>query len=106
VITNAERSPSDQIRAREIRYVLMMGVRAVCLVAAVVLVSAHVPLLWLWIPICLVGMLAVPWLAVILANDEAPRKRRRPAPAPGQPAEHQPAALPPADPPRVIDYED
>jgi hypothetical protein len=106
VITNAERSPGEQLRSREIRYVLMMGVRALCLVAAAVLVSAHAPLLWLWIPICLVGMVVVPWLAVILANDGPPRKRRRVATPVQRTGEHQPPALPPGEPPRVIDYED
>ncbi len=107
VITNARPSPGAERRSREIRYVLMMGVRALCLVAAAVLVSVHAPLLWLWVPVCLVGMVVVPWLAVILANDGPPKARYRLAgklhhsepPAP-------PPALPPADPPRVIEHED
>ncbi len=77
LITDAERSQDDQLRAREIRYVLMMSIRAISLVVAAVLVSAHAPLLWLWIPICLAGMLLVPWFAVILANDRPPKSRHR-----------------------------
>jgi len=77
VITDARQSPGEELRFRERRYVLMMSIRALCLVAAAVLVSAHAPLLWLWVPICLVGMVVVPWLAVILANDRLPRNEHR-----------------------------
>lgn len=103
LITNAEESQDDQLHYREVRYVLMMSFRAVCLVAAAVLTAAHAPLLWLWIPICLFGMIAVPWLAVILANDR-PRRRRS---APPPPPPHRPVDEPPAplaiDPVRIID---
>jgi hypothetical protein len=77
LITNAELSQHDQLRTREVRYVLMMGFRAVCLVAAAVLTAMHAPLLPLWIPICLFGMLVVPWLAVIIANDRPPKEQYR-----------------------------
>ena len=107
VITDARRSPGEELRFREIRYVLMMCVRAVCLVAAAVLVSARAPLLWLWLPICGVGMLVVPWLAVILANDQLPKDRhrllhRQPEP----PVRPQPPAVSSAEPPRVIDADE
>jgi hypothetical protein len=62
-------------------------------------------LLWVWIPICMVGMVAVPWLAVILANDSAPKKReRRPAArqAPAAEALPEPLAIEPV---RIIDAE-
>jgi uncharacterized membrane protein len=105
LITDARRSPQAELRYREIRYVLMMSIRAVCLVVAAVLVSAHVPLLWVWLPLCFFGMLVVPWLAVIWANDRLPKdpyrliKRRR-APA------DEPQALSSAEPPRVIDADE
>ncbi len=104
VITNAERSQDDQLHSREVRYLVMMGVRALCLVAVAVLASVHAPLLWLWIPICLVGMVAIPWVAVILANDR-PRRRagtgdaKPPVQAEALPA---PKAL---DPARITDPE-
>jgi hypothetical protein len=107
LITDAERSQHDQLRSREIRYVLMMSFRAVSLLAAAILVGTHAPLLWLWVPICLFGMVVVPWLAVILANDRPPKAQYRlanmlhrhdPAPVP-------PQALPPGEPPKVIDHE-
>lgn len=105
VITDAQESPDDQLRRREIRYVIMMSFRAVCLIAAAVLVGTHAPLLWLWVPLCVAGMVLVPWLAVILANDRPPKKEHQLAyrlhhnheePAGAQ-------ALPPAEPPKVID---
>jgi hypothetical protein len=106
VITDAERSQHDQLRSREIRYVLMMSFRAVSLLAAAILVGTHAPLLWLWIPICLFGMLVVPWLAVILANDRPPkpqyrwanRHRHEPPPVP-------PQALAPGENHKIIDHE-
>lgn len=108
LITDAERSPGDQLRSRQIRYVLMMSIRAVCLVLATVLAVAKVPLLWLWVPLCLVGMVVIPWLAVILANDRPPkdqhrlmRRHHRPEAEPAPPR-----ALPAAEPAhRVIDAE-
>jgi hypothetical protein len=56
LITDAERSPDDQLRSRQIRYVGM---------------------LWLWVPLCVVGMVLLPWLAVIIANDRPPKERYR-----------------------------
>lgn len=104
VITNAEQSQDDQLHYREVRYLLMMSVRAVCLVAAAVLAAVHAPLLWLWIPICLFGMIAVPWLAVILANDRPRRRRTSAPPPPHRPADELPAPLA-IDPVRIIDAE-
>jgi hypothetical protein len=76
-ITNARPSRSEELHYREVRYVIMMSFRAVCLVLATVLVYSHAPLLYIWIPILVAGMLVVPWLAVILANDRrVPRDRR------------------------------
>ncbi|MGY0230685.1 DUF3099 domain-containing protein [Longispora urticae] len=74
-ITDAEPSQAAQLRGRQIRYAAMMGVRVVCLIAATVLVAAHAPLLWLWLPLCLVGMIILPWAAVLIANDRPPRRR-------------------------------
>jgi hypothetical protein len=76
-ITNAARSRQAELRSREVRYVTMMGIRAICLVLATVLVSIHAPYLVIWIPILLFGVLVVPWLAVILANDRGPKDKYR-----------------------------
>jgi fatty acid desaturase len=77
LITDAARSQDDERRSRQVRYTLMMSIRAVCLVVAAVLVGARAPMLWLWLPLCLLGMVLVPWLAVILANDRPPRDKHR-----------------------------
>jgi Flp pilus assembly protein TadB len=89
-ITDAQPSRAEELHHREVRYVLMMSFRAVCLVVATVLVYTHVPLLAIWLPILLLGMLVVPWLAVILANDRSPKSyyrklgRRHPVGVPDQ----------------------
>ena len=78
LITDAQRSQEEQVRSRELRYLLMMSVRVACLVLAAVLVSVEAPLLWLWLPLCAAGMIIIPWLAVVLANDRPPKDRHRP----------------------------
>jgi hypothetical protein len=77
LITDARPSQDDQLRSRQIRYVVMMVFRAICLVVGAVLVGAKAPLLWLWLPLCVVGMVLVPWLAVLLANDRPPKEKHR-----------------------------
>lgn len=77
VITDAAQSQDEQLRSRQVRYVLMMAVRASCLIIGGVLVTAKVPLLWLWLSLCGIGMIIVPWLAVLLANDGPPKHRHR-----------------------------
>ncbi|WP_412539746.1 DUF3099 domain-containing protein [Longispora sp. K20-0274] len=74
LITDAERSQDDQLRSRQIRYASMMGLRIVCLVVATELVLNDAPLLWLWLPLCLAGMVLLPWMAVLIANDRPPKK--------------------------------
>jgi hypothetical protein len=77
LITDAGQSPGDQLRHRQRRYVAMMSVRIGCLIVGAVLVTVEAPLLWLWLSICGVGMILVPWLAVLLANDGPPKDRHR-----------------------------
>ncbi|HEY8472957.1 MAG TPA: DUF3099 domain-containing protein [Natronosporangium sp.] len=106
VITDAERSQEDQLRTREVRYIVMMSLRAASLVAAVVLFTLQPPLLWLWLAICAVGMILLPWIAVVLANDKLPKeqhrwRRHRPGPARSLPPP-APGELPAA---RTIDAE-
>lgn len=70
VITEAEPSQDDQLRSREKRYALLMGIRVVCLLGAVF--TYHV-----WLPIAVLfiaGMIVLPWCAVLIANDRAPLK--------------------------------
>lgn len=108
LITDAARSQDDQLRSRQTRYIVMMSIRAVCLVVGAVLVGAEAPLLWLWLPLCGVGMVLVPWLAVLLANDRPPKDRHRLAARLGRrgAAEGDASrALPVRQPARVIDAE-
>jgi hypothetical protein len=77
LITDAARSQHEQLRSREIRYVVMMSIRAVCLIVGAVLVGVEAPLLWLWLPLCGLGMVLLPWLAVIIANDRPPKEQHR-----------------------------
>ena len=84
IITDAARSPSDQLRSRQIRYVSMMAGRAVCLVIGAILISVRPPLLPLWLILCAAGMVFLPWAAVLIANDRPPKTKaeRNAPPAP------------------------
>jgi hypothetical protein len=113
LITDAPRNPEEELRSREIRYVIMMGLRASCVIAGGILVMTRPPLVGLWLILCVVAAVILPWAAVLLANDKAPRddarlrnKFQRQAPAtpaePQQPmiTEHETAK------PKVIDADD
>jgi Protein of unknown function (DUF3099) len=61
-ITTAPRSHGDDIRARQRRYLISMGIRTACFILAVVFVG-H----WeMWV--FLVASLVLPYIAVVLAN--------------------------------------
>jgi hypothetical protein len=75
LITDAARSQDDQLRSRQIRYVSMMSVRALCLILGGVLISAQVPLLPVWLVLCALGMVLLPWMAVLIANDRPPKTK-------------------------------
>ena len=77
VITEASESLPNQLRRRQIRYATMMGIRALCLLAAVAIVSLDVPGAPVWVALCIVGMVLLPWMAVIIANDRPPREESR-----------------------------
>ncbi|SCF39404.1 DUF3099 domain-containing protein [Micromonospora mirobrigensis] len=77
LITDASRSQDDQLNSRQKRYVLMMGIRVACLVVGAILVGVRPPLLWLWLSLCGLGMVLIPWLAVLLANDRPPKEEHR-----------------------------
>ncbi|GIF98000.1 DUF3099 domain-containing protein [Catellatospora citrea] len=77
LITDAAESPEVELRRRERRYIAMMLLRAGCLILGSALAMLQVPLLWLWLPLCGLGMVLLPWLAVILANDRPPKDEHR-----------------------------
>jgi hypothetical protein len=77
LITDAEASLDKQRHSREIRYIAMMSLRAVCLVLGAVLAVLQVPLLWLWLILCGLGMVFLPWMAVLIANDRPVKPEHR-----------------------------
>lgn len=77
IITDAERSRGDQLKSRQIRYLIMMLIRAGCLIVAAVLVTTKVPLLGLWLTLLVAAMVLLPWFAVLLANDRPPKEEHR-----------------------------
>jgi hypothetical protein len=105
VITDAETSRDEQLRARQIRYASMMGLRVVCLITGAVLAVQRVPLWWLWLPLCIAGMVLLPWMAVLIANDRLPkpehtlshRLHRQPAPPDPAPTPALPSPPPTID---------
>jgi len=102
VITEAEASPQAQLRSRQIKYAVMMGIRVVCLIAAAVIVSLDVPHALVWVGFCIVGMVALPWMAVLIANDRPPKKASRFTTRLHR-AEPETPALPPVRPDRIVD---
>ncbi len=85
VITDASRSQGEQLRSREVRYVTMMGLRVACLIAGAILISVRPPLLPLWLVLCAAGMVLLPWMAVLIANDRPARtKAERMSPGPAR----------------------
>jgi hypothetical protein len=74
VITEAEESPQAQLRRRQRKYLAMMGLRAISLAVATLLVWLKVPHALAWAGVAIAAMVALPWMAVIIANDRPPRK--------------------------------
>jgi hypothetical protein len=65
LVTQARRPLSEDIRYRQHRYLIMMGIRTLCFAIAIVLFVAHMR--WL-ILIPAVGAIVIPYIAVIFAN--------------------------------------
>jgi hypothetical protein len=104
LITDAPEDPEKELRHREIRYVLMMLTRAGCLVGGAIVVTTKPPLWPLWLVLLIVGMVLLPWLAVILANDRPPKSRAERAAA-WREAKEGPPALPSHGPDRIVDVD-
>ncbi len=77
LITDAAHSQDDQRHSREFRYLMLMSIRIVAFIVGALLAIAHAPWPWLWAPLCVAGMVVVPWLAVVLANDRPPKNEHR-----------------------------
>lgn len=65
LVTQARRGLSEDISYRQRRYLLMMGIRAVCFGAAVLMFLNHLG--WL-AGIPAVGAIIIPYFAVVFAN--------------------------------------
>jgi Protein of unknown function (DUF3099) len=65
LVTQARRPMSEDIRYRQHRYLIMMGIRTLCFAIAIVLFVAHMR--WL-ILVPAVGAIIIPYIAVIFAN--------------------------------------
>jgi hypothetical protein len=79
-ITGAPRSLKADVRSREVRYLLSMGFRTACFVAAIVTEGI---LRWLLI----VAAFVLPYIAVVVANAGRERNEAGPAafvPSPGR----------------------
>ena len=85
---------SEDIRYRQTRYLIMMGVRTLCLVAAVLMFVNHLG--WLAaIPVA--GAIVLPYIAVVFANGGREpdnvrgfMEHRTYLPATREPARHEP----------------
>ena len=65
LVTQARRPLSEDISYRQRRYLLMMGIRALCFVVAVVLFVNHAG--W-FVAIPAIGAILIPYFAVVFAN--------------------------------------
>ncbi len=64
-ITSASRPHSEELRGREFRYVVSMGVRTLCFLLALVFMKTWV--VWVF----LAGAVFLPYVAVVIANAGA-----------------------------------
>jgi len=65
LVTQARRPMSEDIRYRQHRYLIMMGIRTLCFAIALVMFINH--LHWL-VLIPAIGAIFIPYIAVIFAN--------------------------------------
>ena len=86
-ITGVPRSLSEDIRARQFKYLWSMGIRTVCFVLAIVTTG------WLR-AIFFAGAVVLPYVAVVIAN--AGRETADPAPVVPPPAQREIEAGPPS----------
>jgi DUF3099 family protein len=70
LITDAEMSYEDELKARKNRYKIMMGMR----IPLMVLAALFYQIPWLAVAL-LVLSIPLPWMAVLIANDRLPLKK-------------------------------
>jgi len=76
LVTTAARSPAEERRDRERRYLITQGIRVVAFIAAIFLALAG---LWVVASIAIAMSLILPWVAVVGANAGPKRTRRETA---------------------------
>ena len=76
LVTTAAKSPRQEQRERERRYLLTMGLRVACFILAIVLFEVGPR--WLAV-IAVAGSLILPWIAVVAANAGPRRVVEQPA---------------------------
>ncbi len=98
LVTEARPGLSQDISYRERRYLIMMGIRTVCFVAAILMFVNHLG--WLT-AIPAVGALVIPYFAVVLANGgrEPTANRTFRQYEPNSPAIYRPPTRPGQTPP-------
>jgi Protein of unknown function (DUF3099) len=98
LVTEARPALSDDIRYRQRRYLIMMGIRTVCFAVAILFFVNHLG--WLT-AIPAVGALVIPYFAVIFANGgREPTSIRRFRPyRPNTPVIYRPPTRPGEQPP-------
>lgn len=96
LITTAPQSSEQEFEHRRRRYALMMAIRAICVVIAALVYQWSI-----WVALlCLVAGAALPWCAVLIANDGPPRAKAR---ALGVPIASTERALPAGEDDRTVD---
>jgi hypothetical protein len=98
LVTEARPGLTEDIRYRERRYLIMMGIRTVCLIAAVLMFVNHLG--WLT-AIPAVGAIVIPYFAVVFANAgrEQTSNRTFRQYEPNSPAIYKPPTRPGSQPP-------
>jgi hypothetical protein len=76
LVTTAGKSPREEQRERQRRYLVTMGLRVACFVLAIVFVGLGLP--WEFSAIAIAASLILPWVAVIAANAGPTRAVERP----------------------------
>ncbi len=97
-MTEARPGLTEDIRYRERRYLIMMGIRTVCFITAVLMFVNHLG--WLT-AIPAVGAIVIPYFAVVFANGgrEPTRNRTFRQYEPNSPAIYKPPTPPGSPPP-------
>jgi Flp pilus assembly protein TadB len=97
LITTAPERSEDEFDRRRTKYAIMMGLRALCVIAAASTYRISIALALAFV----VGGMILPWCAVIIANDRPAKKRAQHMTQ--RPDLRTERALPPASDDRTVD---